>query len=713
MERFFQLVTSRRRTVVALASLVLAGAAITSSGLEIDYSVEQFFPTWGEERALFDEYRAIFPREDAQVAFFLETPSGLDEASSRTLDAVAGAFQDVGLTDVWWAGRAGDDAIFRRFLWNDERTVHAVQGILPPERNDDENRRRVADLLESRIASLGIDERWSLSGTPMLRAQVPKLLEVDQNLLLGGGVLLFFVVLYAFVGHAGRVLLALAAVLPAYLVTLALMAALGKPVTIMTSFIPIVILVVGVCDSTHLLSHWMRHRAAGLAPVHAATLTFAELASSCFFTSVTTALGFLSLVATGIGVVSDFGVFTAFAVMTTFAFTLTLLPALLAFGREGRVHAPPALAPRLVRPIVRGARSLARERSATPVFAFGALAAVCLAAGSRIPIDTYLVDDLKEDTRILRDLRWIEASGFGLFQTNVFVRGDGPRLLDAEMLAWMERTQRALENEAIVTATLSPADLVRVASGHATEQDASDLQAMLGSLLRPDHGAAQIVVSVEDAGSLRTLPFLERVDSVLDADPPPHGSADVTGTVLMAHTFSSHVLRSFAPSIALSLVMIWLVMSGLFGSLRLGLVAMVPNLFPLVALAGVMAWLGVPLKPSSILVFSIAFGIAVDDSIHLMGRFRHLLRRGHGRERAIRGALRDTGPALVMSTVVVGGGFSLLLLSRFELLHLVGLLTATAAVAALAADLYLFPALLRLTPARWGSSRESSWPPAA
>ena len=162
----------------------------------------------------------------------------------------------------------------------------------------------------------------------------------------------------------------------------------------------------------------------------------------------------------------------------------------------------------------------------------------------------------------------------------------------------------------------------------------------------------------------------------------------------MAHTFSFHVLRSFGPSIALALLLIWCVLSVLFRSVRFGLLAMIPNVFPLLVLLGVMVLAGVPLKPSTILVFSIAFGIAVDDSIHMMGRFTHLLARGFGRRRAIRGALRDTGPALVMSTFVVTAGFSLLLISRFELLFLVGLLTATTAVTALVADLFLFPALL-------------------
>ena len=725
MERYFTWIIRRRRGVVVVATLAVAAAAASTRGLEIDYSVEQFFPDWGEERAVFDTYREIFPREDAQVVFALQTPDGLDENSYRVLASAADAFEGVGLEEIWWAGRLrplaeavevglplGDaladqvatlrsEPLFARFLWNEAGTVHTVQALLPPELNDDGHRRRIASLLEDELSALGTGARWTLSGTPMLRAQVPELLERDQTVLLGGGIALFFVLLYALVGHAGRALLSLAAVLPAYLVTLALMATVGKPVTILTSFIPIVILVVGVCDSTHLLSHWGRHRAGGATAEKAALATFSELASSCFFTSLTTALGFLSLVATGIGVIADFGIFTAVAVMATFAFTMTLLPALLGLGRADGRHEAPRLVGRLVGPVVRSARLVASHASSWVLAAFAAVSVVCLVGAGGLGIDTYLVDDLEEDTRIIQDLRWIEQNGFALFRTNVFLRAEASELVDPAMLAWTERLQRTLEREPLVASTLGLPDLLRLTPRDGSRTAAltsGDMAGLVSGLYQPDAGAAQIVVAVEDAGSRRTLPFLDHLEALLAADPPPFGTASVTGTVVMAHTFSSHVLRSFGPSIALALVMIGLVMVVLFRSLRMGLVALLPNVFPLLVLVGVMAALDVPLKPSSILVFSIAFGIAVDDSIHLMGRFGHLLGR-HGRwGRAVRGALRDTGPALVMSTVVVCGGFSLLLLSRFELLQLVGLLTAATAAAALAADLFLFPALLGLVP---------------
>jgi predicted RND superfamily exporter protein len=688
---------------------VIGLASLGMRDLTVDYSVEQFFPTWGPERDVFDEYRSVFTGEDAQVVFFLETGDALEPSEYHTLEAVADSFRAAELDDVAWAGdlpgvaEASMDAdglaavlrpyrsqpLLSGFFWSPDASVHTVQAVLPPELNNDADRRALTTRLEEAVDGTDPADRWTLSGTPVIRAQVPELLEFDQSVLLGGGILLFFVVLYVFFGQGARVVLALAAVLPAYLVTLALMALSGTPVTVLTSFIPIVILVVGVCDSTHLLAHFDRDRSEGLDPRSAAASTFAALATSCFFTSLTTALGFASLMATGIEIIGDFGLFTALAVMITFGFSVSVLPALLSLGKDVPAGPRPAAARTLVDPLVRLARRAGTLDPRMTLLVFGSVALICLIAGSTIGIDTYLVDDLKDDTRVIQDLRWIERSGFGLFQTNVFLRGDGERLDEPAMLAWMERLQRYVEDEPIVLSTVGLPDVANAPAipGVGTE-----------ALFRPDEDAAQVVIVVRDAGSRATLPFLDRVDAWISSNPPPVGAAEVTGTVRMAHMFSFHVLRSFGPSIVLALVLIWVVMTLLFRSVRLGLLALVPNLFPLVALVGVMALLGVALKPSSILVFSIAFGIAVDDSIHLMGRFTHLVRKGFGTGSAVRTAVRETGAALVMSTIVVSSGFALLLASRFELLYLVGLLTAVTALTALLADLVLFPALLRMAP---------------
>ena len=124
------------------------------------------------------------------------------------------------------------------------------------------------------------------------------------------------------------------------------------------------------------------------------------------------------------------------------------------------------------------------------------------------------------------------------------------------------------------------------------------------------------------------LPLLSSIETYLAENPPPVGTAVSTGTVKLLQEFTGQLLRSFGPSLLVALVLITATMIYLFRSVKYGLLALIPNLFPLVVLLGVMKLGGFDLKPSTILVFSIAFGLAVDDTIHLLGRFRQVVSSG-------------------------------------------------------------------------------------
>ncbi len=136
----------------------------------------------------------------------------------------------------------------------------------------------------------------------------------------------------------------------------------------------------------------------------------------------------------------------------------------------------------------------------------------------------------------------------------------------------------------------------------------------------------------------------------------------------------------------------------MFRSVRLGLVAFLPNAFPLVVILGLLSLFGYAIKPSTILVLSIAFGIAVDNTIHLLSR---AMRHGNGDVGAgMVAGLRDAGPVMIVTTLIVSGGFLLLVFSHFHVLALVGAMTAASAWAALSADLLVLPALVGLMRAR-------------
>jgi predicted RND superfamily exporter protein len=410
----------------------------------------------------------------------------------------------------------------------------------------------------------------------------------------------------------------------------------------------------------------------------------------------------------------DFGLFTAAAIFLTFLFSMTLLPVLLSFYRRRKLN-DRALGALWIFRTVEAAAELASRRPRKVLVLFAGAAVLALTLGSRVRVDSHLVDDLNERSQLLRDLRWIEDAGFSVFQVNIHMRQEGETPLHhPASLAWMEDFQRFVREDPVVIGTAALPDLLRPLRRATLDGDAAqgslptsleegsqllllaEMQegGLVTDLYRQAEGEAQIVVVVRDAGSRFMLPFLAAVDRYLESRPPPFGTAVSTGTTRLIQNYTAQVLRNFLPSLALAVVLILGVMTWMFRSLRQGLLALVPNLFPLLVLLAVMGAAGFPLKPATILVFSIAFGLAVDDTIHVLGRLRDLTRSGVDFDRALPRAVRDTGPAILMTSVVVSVGFAVLMLSRFEVMYMVGLMTMVSAVTAVMIDLFVFPTLI-------------------
>lgn len=755
LHRYFQWLVRHRALVLALIAVVVAIAAASARRVRMDYTIEQFFPGFGPERRTYEQYKLSFPKEDTQISLFWKDSRAPGVALYGDMQQAARFFEEVGLQDMQWIGSVEvaevavlegesglrihrlieeeklsdsyvqevlaqhrNDDLYRGFIWDSAQSVFAIHGTLDQHLMDDRRRREIEETLTEKLKSLEREgTTLALSGIPVIRSRIPKMLDADQRLLVGLGLLLFLTTLFLFFRHVGQVVLCLVSVLPAYLCTVGLIGLAGKPLTVLTGFIPIIVLVVGGSDIVHLLTRYRHIRAGAEDNVHAVVQSFSELAIPCFYTSLTTAIGFISLVGTRIRMVMDFGIFTSIAIFMTYAFSMTLLPVLLScYSRktfDGR-----GLELRWLQRTVEAAVTLAARPSRRLVSVFLLIGLLGLGLGTSLRVNTFLVDDLKENTSLIRDLRWIEANGFGLFQVNLFLEQTGEEPLHhPAALAWMEDFQAFVRTDPLVAGSFALPDFLKPLRQAAldgnredgalpsTIEESSQLVLLaelhdadfFADVYRQMEGEAQVIVMVRDKGSIAMLPFLERVDGYLEENPPPVGSAVSTGTVKLIQNYSAQVLRNFGPSLLIAVVLIFAVMSYMFRSLKHGLLALIPNFFPLLVLLGIMKLAAFDLKPSTILVFSIAFGIAVDDTIHFLGRFRHAIQQGQSLKTGLEDSLRDTGPAILMTSLVVCAGFSILMASRFEVLFLVGFMTMVSALAAVAADLFAFPSIVAIT----------------
>lgn len=756
----FQKLVRHRRTVLVVTAIVAGVAAIGATRTRVDYGVEHFFLPAGPEREAFDRYRKSFPQEDTRITLFWEPRGTPSLRMYRDMERAARVFEEMGLKNVRWLGTArvavsqplGDDSalsllplialesstdssiaraltrhrrdpLLQGFLWDTAQTVFAIHGDIAPELNRDPERRLLEEDLTSRLGSLELsDAQIILGGLPVSRSRAPKLLAQDLQFLALVAFLLSGLVLLYFLRNAIQVLLMLASVVPAYLCTIGLMGFLGKPITVLTSFIGIIVLVVGMSDSVHLVVEFRHRLTAGGTVRKAVRETFATFAIPCFYTCLTTAIGFGGLMTTRIGIVVDFGAFTSLAILLTYVFSMTLLPVALSFSSR-RVFDDRGLSAPWLRWLVASAVRGARGTSIATVALFVLVAGAALSLGLKLRVNTLLIDDIRDDTAIMRDIRWIERHGFGLFQLAVHLKQTGAQPLHhPDALRWMQEFRTFTRQEPVVQQTMALPDLLvplrRSLMGTspddhglpASVQQAAQLvliaemddPELVRSVYLEQQGEAQVIVTVRDTGSIAMTPFLERVDQYLLAHPVPDGQAVKTGTVVMINSFTAQLLRNLGPSVIGDIVLISLVLIWLFRSVRVGLFAVIPNVFPLLVLMGALQIGGFDLKPSTILVFSIAYALAVDNTVHLLSRFLAVVRSAPARspESALEDTLRAAGPSVVMTSLVVTAGFAVLTLSQFQVLFLIGLMTVVSGVAELAGDLYLLPHLLRLAAKR-------------
>ena len=217
---------------------------------------------------------------------------------------------------------------------------------------------------------------------------------------------------------------------------------------------------------------------------------------------------------------------------------------------------------------------------------------------------------------------------------------------------------------------------------------------ILHDLVSADHSKIRIAGLVSDVGSSQLNPMLERIDSAAAAILPNGVTTSRTGTVVIVARITGLIIDSLLTSIGLAFVFISLIMALLYRRAALLLISLLPNIFPLLVTAGFMGVLGIDIKPATAVIFSIAFGIAVDDTIHFLARFRQEISSGQDIREAIRRSMTGTGKAIVLTSLILVFGFSVLTTSDFQSSNYMGGLISLSILAAVAADLLILPSLL-------------------
>ena len=564
-----------------------------------------------------------------------------------------------------------------------------------------------------------------LAGTPMTDKAFYDYNKRDFHLILPISALVVLLLAWLIFRRPFFTIMPSVVVLLSILITFGLMGALGLQVSILSTMVAALVLAVGVADAVHVLSEYRRQVERGARREAALRRTVAHLFIPCLFTSITTAVGFLSLLTSDLQPIREAGWLSAVGVLVAFGLSMTLLPALLSFVRSTPARRDAGPLDRLVSAAALRLGGLSRPAS-VKVLAASVVLVVLVAVrllGGGVTVGANPMGYFRPGDPVRTATEFIDRRLGGSTSIELLVEAPGEGLKDPALLGRVDALQAYMESLPGVSRALSVVDylkeLNRVIHGgdrrHYALPQSREAVAQYFMLLEGEEefssmvqsnyslGRVTALVSFSESGALAKR--LPEVEARLARDfPGPEAKVKLTGFVKLMGDMEHYLVRSQIRSMLLAFLVISLMMFLLLRSLRLGALAMIPNLVPIFLGLGFMTFIGVGLDPGTVMIGSIALGLVVDDTVHFMVQLKRRVRGGDDLNTAIAGALRRAGHPIILTSVILIAGFLVATLGSFNPNVNFGFISALVILLALVADLVMLPAALKILRPRLGQA---------
>ena len=604
--------------------------------------------------------------------------------------------------------------LFRKNLISTDRKTTALTLVLKNDADPDKVIRRVRQLLADGPTDLMLYQ----IGMPLVSEALVKFTEKDFFRLPPLTFLLIAIILFFLFRKTQYILLPLASVGLALVWTLGFMTYLRIPLSMLTMMVPVFLVAVGTAYCLHIVSEYLTCQREAKSPTEAVTKTYSNIALPTCLAVLTTAVGLGSLLVNRISAIQEFAIFSCFGILSTLIIVMTFLPAALSFiplpakGQKKRIDTTPFFN-RFIEKITD--LVLNHQKIVLPVI--GVVVLICLIGIFRIRVETNPVGYLRDGTPVKNNFNDIYQELSGSFPINIVMgQPEAGYFENSQRLADIARIQEFLITLPGVDKTVSFADYLKlvnyVLNGfdpkyYTLPEEAFEVRMlmnnyttilgedMLTRFINPDFSKANILLLTHISSSREFLQIRERTLAFVKQHFSKDLNWEVTGLGMVIAASSHQLTIGQIKSLSITMILVFGIMFILFLSIKVGLIAIIPNLFPIIINFGIMGWLGIELSMVTSLIASIAIGLAVDDTIHYLTRYNREFRKDLDDKRAIRDTLHHVGRPITFTTVTICVGFSVLFFSSFKPTAIFGAMMVITSLSALVGDLILLPSLIR------------------
>ncbi len=574
-----------------------------------------------------------------------------------------------------------------------------------PQKFDDETITAKVDAAASGLS--GHYESVFSIGFPYVRSEIAQRIRAEQSELFPLAAAALVLVLLFLLRQLVDVLLPVVTAVISILWTLGAMAAAEIPLNVITSIAPILLIIVGSTEDIHLLSEFRQARHDGLSGPDALRRMAKKMGRTVFLTFVTTFVGFLSIGLSGIEVLWQFGVVSAIGLLFNFLVTISVIPATLSLTGAWQLDGRTSLFSANSCALAQSYWAWLRRHRQSVVYTVVALTFVAALGLPKIQVRHNVLESLGEVSQVRGRLDELNQRFAGLETLSVVLySGIQDTFLKVRYLEELLKIQEFVEGQdysASATSFANHLSLLNAAfdeldepSMPASDAIVSELMLFLGfdhvrEYVSRDFSQARILVRHNVTDTARLHRFVADLRAFIRDNLDAGLDARVTGDSVLTLSATRAMMEGQLQSIGLLLAIIVFIVSILFADLRVGIIALVPNVLPIVVMFGVMGYADIPLNVGTAMAAAVAIGIAVDDTMHFMLRYNQELKSSKSQTRAMHTAIHSEAVPVLSTSLALMAGFLVFLQSDFQPIAQFGLLSAVAIGTALFADLMVTP----------------------
>ncbi|MEK9583480.1 MAG: MMPL family transporter [Flavobacteriaceae bacterium] len=572
-------------------------------------------------------------------------------------------------------------------------------------------------LVENFERASGADAK--ISGMPYIKTRNAETLKKEMILFVIGALLVTALIFFFFFRSYRATFISMVVVLIGVSWSFGIIGLLGFEITILTALIPPLIIVIGIPNCIFLINKYQQEVKKHGNQARSLIRVISKVGNATLMTNLTTASGFATFIILSSSLLREFGIVASINIIGIFILSLLIIPIIYSYMSLPKNKHLQHLNTPWIDLFVKTMENIVREHRITVYITSVVLLVLSIIGIYQIEITGSRIEDLPKNTDFYEDILFYEKDFNGILPVEILVdTGRENGALSGATLSRVEKLSEEIGENPELSTPLSISNLFKYAKQayykglrkyyqlptrqernfilDAANTALSGEADLTSSMVDSEKRRIRLSLMMKDVKTSRMEEIEEDLNkSIEKIFPKERYDVALTGKALLYLKGTRYLVNNLVLSLFLAVVLISLLMAYLFRSFQMIIISLVPNLLPLIITAGIMGFIGVPIKPSTILIFSIAFGISVDDTIHFLAKYRQELVQNNWQiKKSVYAALKETGVSMFYTSIVLFFGFSVFMISNYGGTKALGGLISATLLFAMLANLVLLPCLL-------------------